>query len=288
MAGGSPTTKRRRLGAALRELRQAAGLTHDDVAAALLCSVGKISHLETARYNIALRDVRDLLNLYGVAGEQFDDLMELCRASRERGWWYSYKDALRKYFGQAVGLEPDADAIRTYEPLLMPGLLQTEEYARAVVRDGGPRELTDEEVELRVKARMLRQERLTDEEPPLELWAVIEEALLHRPVGGPEVLRAQLTRLAELARWPHITVQVLPTAVGVHPGACGSFLVMEFPDEEDPDVVYIDAVAGELYLDKPEEVRLCKLVFTKLCSLALPPTESRQAILAAAKELAGP
>jgi transcriptional regulator with XRE-family HTH domain len=264
-------------------LRQAANLTGDQVAEALMCSSGKISHIETARYKINPRDVRDLLALYGVTDGRADELLTLAKRAQETGWWQNYKDVLRKHFAVSVGLEADASAVRTYEPLLIPGLLQTEDYARIAIRDGGPLSLTDDDLDRQVEARMTRQQRLVGDKP-LHLWAVLDESALRRPVGGPDVMHAQLKRLIELIKRPNITIQVLPIAVGVHPGVAGSFFIIEFPEAADSDVVYVDAVAGELYLEKPDEVRMCKLVFDRLCAVALPPTESRKVVAAAAKE----
>jgi transcriptional regulator with XRE-family HTH domain len=276
----SPTVRRRRLAAELRALREAARLTCEEVAEHMECSASKISRVETGRVSVSPRDVRDMLSLYGVGAQQRDSLVQLARESRQKGWWHAYSDTIQPRFATYVGLEDAAAEIRTYEVSLVPGLLQTEDYMRAVIRAARP-DATNAQVEKRVKARLARQLLLTDPDPP-RYWAVIDEAVLCRTVGGPAVMHAQLNWLIARAALPHVTVQVLPFAAGAHAGMEGPFLIMGFPEQADPDVVYVDNTTAGIYLEEPAEILRYTLMFDHLRASALAPDDSLTRIAAGA------
>lgn len=282
----SPTVKRRRLAAELRNYRDQAGLTIDDVATRLEWSTAKISRIENARVSVLPRDVKFLLRTYGLdeSSEAWEPLLALARESRQKGWWHAYGDALSEPFQTFVGLEADADTLRTYESELVPGLFQTEDYARAVHR-AAMVTANDDKIEKHVAVRMARQERLREPDAP-EIWAVINEAVIRRVVGGPDVMRVQLSRLSEASRQPNITLQVLPFSVGAHAGMDGAFMILGFPEATDPDVVYVVYYDGTLYLEKPHEIQRYNLMFDHLRAAALPVDQSRELIARARDELA--
>ena len=267
--GKGPTVRRRRLAAELRRLRDAAGLTIDEVGEKLECSASKISRIETGHVGVTPRDARDLLELYGVQGDDREALVQLAREARTRGWWHAYSEV---FTGAFVGLEADASSLRAFQALLVPGLLQTEDYARAVIRAMRP-DAEEADIERRVVARMERQRLVTDAAPP-EYWAVLDEAVLHRLVGGPKVMAAQLSKLLELAAMPHMTIQVVPFGTGAHPGMEGPFVILGFPEQADPDVVYVDSTTSGAYLELPADVRRYSLMFDHLRAAALKPDDS--------------
>lgn len=267
----SPTVRRRRLGIELRRLRETAGLMIEDVATHLECSSSKVSRIETGKAVPRVRDVRDMLELYDVTDTQSDLLLTIVREAQQKGWWTDYEDVLPAAFETYVGLEADAASLRTFQHHVH-GLLQTEEYARAMLRGA---HLSDSEgVERLVALRMRRQEMLSKPTNPIELWAVIDEAALHRRMGGTGVMRGQLHHLVEMAEQPNVTLQVLPFAKGAHAGVIGAFTLIEFPDPTDNDVVYVDSPAGNIYLEKDKDLRRYTLVFDHLRAAALPPDES--------------
>jgi transcriptional regulator with XRE-family HTH domain len=266
----SPTVRRRRLGIELRRLRETAGLMIEDVATHLECSSSKVSRIETGKAVPRVRDVRDMLELYDVTDTQSDLLLTIVREAQQKGWWTDYEDVLPAAFETYVGLEAEASSLRTFQHHVH-GLLQTEDYARAMLRGG---HLSDSDgVERLVALRMRRQDMLTKPNP-IELWAVIDEAALHRLMGGAEVMRGQVARLVELADLPNVTLQVLPFTKGAHAGVIGAFTLIEFPDQTDNDVVYVDSPAGNIYLEKDKDLRRYTLVFDHLRAAALPPDES--------------
>lgn len=267
--GQGPTVRRRRLASELRRLRESAGLTIDEVGDKLECSASKISRIETGHVGVTPRDARDMLELYGLPGDEREALVQLAREARTRGWWHKYNEV---FTGAFVGLEADASSLHAFQALLVPGLLQTEHYARAVFRAMRPDD-TEPEIERRVSARMERQRLLTDPAPP-EYWAVVDEAVLHREVGGPEVMAEQLSRLMQAATLPHVTIQVVPFDAGAHPGMEGPFLILGFPEQADPDVVYVDSTASGVYLEMPADVRRYSLMFDHLRATALKPDDS--------------
>lgn len=279
--GQGPTVRRRRLASELRRLRESADLTIDEVGEKLECSASKISRIETGHVGVTPRDVRDMLELYGLAGEEREALVQLAREARKRGWWHAYNEV---FTGAFVGLEADASSLRAFQALLVPGLLQTERYTLAVIRAMRPG--ADEgEIARRVAARMARQQLLADPNPP-EYWAVIDEAVLHRMVGGPDVMAEQLERLLRVAEQPHVTIQVVPFGAGAHPGMEGPFLILGFPEQADPDVVYVDSTSSGVYLEMPPDVRRYSLMFDHLRATALKPDDTVELIAKAAERVA--
>jgi transcriptional regulator with XRE-family HTH domain len=279
----NPTVRRRRLGAKLRELREEQHLTAEDVAQQLLVSQSKISRLENGRRSISQRDVRDLCRVYSVTDEKLiEALMAMARESRQRGWWHAFGDVPYSVY---IGLEADAVSARNYESLFVPGMLQTREYAAAVIAGIQP-EAAPAQNEKRTEIRMRRQEVMHDPEKPLRMWAVLDEAVLHREVGGPQVMREQLEHLIALSAEPHITVQVLPYSVGAHPGMSGTFSILEFEDEADATIVYLEGVTSDLYLEKEADVKTYSTLYEHLRAQALNPDQTRDLIDRVAKDFA--
>ncbi len=263
MAGnGSPTVRRRELGAALRKLRTDRDWTVDYVAQQLLCSPSKVSRLETGHRGASARDIRDLSNLYGVDDEQRAHLMELASEGKQRAWW----QRLGVPYSTYVGLEADAVFIRDYGLGGMPGLLQTPDYARAVVRAHVPH-LVPGIVEQRVSWRMARQQILSRPQAP-RFHAVIDESVLHRVVGSPAVMHAQLSRLLEIAEFPNVSLGVIPFEAGALPSGNNKFIILSFTPGTISDVVYVEGLTGELYLDEPGEVEEYNVTFRALGELA--------------------
>jgi transcriptional regulator with XRE-family HTH domain len=278
----SPTVRRRRLALELRRLREAAKLTCEEVAEQLECSASKISRVETGRVSVSPRDVRDMLEIYGVADEQRDGLVQLARESRQKGWWHAYGDTIQPHFATYLGLESAASEIRIYEVNVIPGLLQTEEYARTMLTAGmvnSPRQ----DIERRVALRMERQ-RLSREYPP-ELWCVLDEAALRRHVGGREVMRVQLEHLLEMASLRNVSLQVLPFAGGAHPGIGRAFNILSFGEDVDPDVVYLELHESALWVENVEEVDRYHVYFNHLQATALSFEDSAAMVTAALKEM---
>jgi len=275
----SPTVRRRRLGYELRRLREKAGLTIEDVAGRMDCSASKISRIETGHSGVTPRDVRTLLDIYEVVGPEGDELVQIARDARQKGWWHPYSNVLTSAF---VGLEAEASAIRAYEQQVVPGLLQTAEYARAMLRAARP-DIDDDEVDRRVHVRMRRQS-LLGKEHPADLWAVLDEAVLSRPVGGDAVMRGQLAALVEAADRPNVTLQVLPFEVGAHAGMDGTFTILSFPNPADPPVVFAENATGGLFIEKSEELRKYEAIFEHIRATALPPEESVSFISELARE----
>jgi transcriptional regulator with XRE-family HTH domain len=275
MTTRTPTGRRRRLGAELRRLREAAGLTTDRVAEALECSQSKVSRIETGQVSATPRDVRDMLELYRVDPEQREAMVQIAREARQPGWWQKFvdvPDGVPAY----VGLETAASSIDVYMSLIVPALLQTADYARAIIGAVRP-DLPGREVDRRVELRMSRQALLDREQPP-DLHVLLEDAVLQRPVGGPAVMAAQLRRLLEAAERPTVTVQVLPVTAGAHAGMDGPFTIFGFPAPAEPDVVALDSAADALYLEGPEDVRRYRKVFERLLPAALGPAGSAELI----------
>ena len=275
----NPTVRRRRLGAELRRLREQKGLTAEEVAQQLLVSQSKISRLENGRRSISQRDVRDLCGVYGVEDVRIvESLMQMAKESRQQGWWHAFGDIPYSVY---IGLETEAASLRVFEPQVVPGLLQTPAYAAAMIAGNLP-EATAEQVDKRVSVRMRRQERITDPEGPLRMWAVVDEAALCRRVGDDQVMREQLLRLVEVSHLPHVTVQVLPFDVGAHPGLSGQFAVLEFTDTTDATVVYLEGVNSDLYLEKDTDVQAYSVMYEHLRAQALSAEQTRAFITDAA------
>jgi transcriptional regulator with XRE-family HTH domain len=241
------------LGAQLRRLRESKGISREDAGYHIRGSESKISRLELGRVGFKERDVVDLLTFYGVTDEpERTSLIALAREANQPGWWYSYNDVLPSWFQAFVGLEEAAELIRTYEVQFVPGLLQTEEYARAVISQGS-RDAPPDVVERRLSVRMSRQKALTRPDPP-RLWVVIDEAALRRPIGGPKVMHRQLEYLVAVASQPNLTLQVMPFRFGAHAAEGGAFSILRFPEADLSDVVYIEQLGGAMYLEKREDV----------------------------------
>jgi transcriptional regulator with XRE-family HTH domain len=282
VADHSPTVRRRQLIAELKRLREAAGLTQDDVAERLDWHATKVFRIETGRTGPHPNDVRVMMEVYGVTDQaQRDALVQLAKDARQRGWWYSYRDVLPSRYEFFIGLEEEAASIWTFELAAVPGLLQTQDYARALVR-GGPLELDHEEVERRVEVRMTRQRVLTKPDRA-QLWAILDEAAIRRVVGGPAVMRAQLQHLLTESEQGKTTIQVVPYSVGAHPGTAGSFTIQGFADPREIDVVYMETIGGSISVDKAEEVRHYATAFDHLRAVALSPEDTRAMLLAASE-----
>lgn len=268
-AQGGPTALRMLLGAQLRRLRETSGITRTAAGDAIRASASKISRLELGRVGLKDRDVRDLLTLYGVTGEeQRSAVLELAREARTPGWWNQYCEVVPDWFELYVGLEEAAARIRTYEVQFVPGLLQTEEYARAVVLLGHPG-ASAVEIEQRVSLRIRRQQVLTRPQPP-KLWAVVDEAALRRPLGPPAAMRAQLEHLIEVTRLPNVALQVVPLNAGGHAAAGGSFSILRFAEPDLPDLVYLEQLTSALYLEKQRDIDHYTAVMDQLCTQASP------------------
>jgi transcriptional regulator with XRE-family HTH domain len=265
-------------------LREAAGLTTQEVAVALECSDSKISRIETAKVPLKLRDVRDMLEQYGVDGPERDALIQLAREAGEKDWWQRYYGDLP--VSNLVALQDDAASIRSYQESLIYGLLQTEEYARAVLK-AIIVDLDHDQIERRVQFRMAHQNLLTREDSPA-LWVILNEGALRRPVGGRGVMRDQLERLTETAKLPNVTLQVLPFTAGEHSGMAGAFTIVEFQEPADPDVVFLESAMTEDYLEEAATVRKYAFLFDHLRAAALKPTDSIMFINKVAKELQSP
>ena len=268
----SPTVRRRELGALLRALRNEKGLTVEQVAKRLLCSPSKVSRMETGHGIATPRDIRDLCDLYDVTdAAERDRMTDLARQGKQQGWWQSYD----LDFGAYVDLESDAIAAQYYSSTVVPGLLQTADYARAMHEAVVPR-LAPERVDELVQVRMRRQ-RLLAREPPLFISAVMDEAALHRAVGGPAVMAAQLERLIEVTRTPSVTVQVVPFAAGAHPAMDSTFRILKFTSPL-PDVVYVEGLSGRFLIERSDQIGTYYETFEYLCSAALSPQDSIELI----------
>ncbi|NXY95490.1 helix-turn-helix domain-containing protein [Streptomyces sp. BR123] len=286
----NPTVRRRRLGMELRKLREDKGMTAEQVAERLLVSQSKISRLENGRRSISQRDVRDLCDVYEVEDRRLvESLMQMAKDSRQQGWWHAFGDIPYSVY---IGLETDASSLRTYEPQMVPGLLQTPEYAHALIRGAAP-ETGPADVEKRVQVRMHRQKRLSEtdnnnpEIGPLRLWAVIDEAALRRHVGDAQMMIDQLEYLIQQSEQPYITVQVMPFSMGAHPGMNGQYAILEFPDATDSTVVYIEGVTSDLYLEKANDVQKYSVMYEHLRAQALNVDQTRQFISDIIAEYAG-
>jgi transcriptional regulator with XRE-family HTH domain len=278
-----PTVRRLVLGNQLRRLREDSGVSREDAGYLIRGSGSKISRMELGKVGLKERDVADLLTLYGVRDQnERQSFLELVRESNQPGWWHRYSDLLPHWFQDYVGLEESATRIQTYEIQFVPGLLQTEEYARAVALRGLPEAPTDE-VERRVQLRMGRQ-RIFDSSRAPRLWAVIDESVLHRPIGDAKVLRDQIEHLQEVSLLPHVSLQVLPLRQGGS-AAEGAFTILRFTEQEIPDIVYLEHLCGSLYLDKPDEVEVYTKISHRLAVDAHTPEETRQVLAAARASL---
>jgi transcriptional regulator with XRE-family HTH domain len=281
---GGPTALRIALGAQLRRLREGSGLTTAEAGEAIRATHSKISRLERGRCAAKQRDVADLLSLYGVTDQdEREKLLALSREASVPGWWQQYSDVLPRWLELYVGLEKAASVIRTYEVQFVPGLMQTEDYARAVVLTGNAH-VPAGEVERRVTLRMERQRLLTQPGAP-ELWAVLDEAALRRAPAGPAMLRAQLEHLLELTGLPNVTLQVVPFRVGLHAAAGGPFTILRFPELDLSDVVYLEQLTSAVYLDQPHDVAGYLAVMDQLCVQAATGAASKDMLRAFLREI---
>ncbi len=258
-------------------------MTAEEVADRLLVSQSKISRLENGRRSISPRDVRDLCGVYEVEDSRLvESLMQMARESRQQGWWHAFAE-LSPSYSVYIGLETDASSLRVYEPQVVPGLLQTQAYAAAVISGALP-EVGHDEVNSRVQVRLRRQQRVWDEKNPLRMWAVVDEAALRRAVGGIPTMVEQLHRLVECSRLPHVTLQVMPFSAGAHPGVNGQYAILEFPEATDSTVIYLEGGTSDLYLEKPHDVQYYSVMYEHLRAQALSPEATRRFMIGLAEE----
>jgi transcriptional regulator with XRE-family HTH domain len=252
----------------LRRLREAKGLKIEQVASTLECAPSTVSRMETGQVSLKPRDLRAMLTLYEVSGARQEELLELARQARRRGWWHGHSDIV----GTFAKLEAAAASIRSYEALVVPGLLQTEEYARVVLRMGLP-DMPDHVIERKVKFRMARQSHLLREADPPAIWVVLDEAVLRRPIGGHAIMREQFRRLVLAVQQPNVRLQVLPFSVGEHPGIGGSFAIVSFTEPDD-QIVYLEQSERIVYPENAADISRYKLAFERLQAAAADPAES--------------
>ncbi|MFF3950195.1 helix-turn-helix domain-containing protein [Streptomyces sp. NPDC001902] len=248
----APTVLRMILGKRLQELRRGAGVSLEDAAKALRVKPLTIRRLEKAEVGLKILYVEKLLETYGAQQGEIDEFIAMAERANEPGWWHAYRDVLPSWFTAYVSLETGAKTLRTYEPHYVTGLLQTHEYARALLRAGFPHD-SEEDLERRVHLRLRRQSLLERPDAPT-LWVVMEEAVLHRAVGGPEVMREQIDRLLEASDLPHVSLDIVPFATGAHVGACAPFTYFRFEEPELPDIVYSEILSASMYLDQRSDV----------------------------------
>ncbi|MCW8101715.1 helix-turn-helix domain-containing protein [Streptomyces tauricus] len=280
----APTVLQMVLGRRLQELRLAAGLTAQEAGKRLRIAHTTVTRMEQAKVTLKWASVKALLEIYGLAPAEVEQFLVLADQANAPGWWQNFRDVLPAWFGAYVSLESSACRIRGYEPGVVPGLLQTRDYARSVLRLNRPRPTLDE-LERRVELRMERQTLLTRENPP-HLWVVMEETVLRRQAGpAPDVMRNQLDRLLEVSYLPNVTLQVLPFAAGLHPGAFGPFTLFRFSMEDFPDIVCTDALSRAAYSEDRDEVALYRETLDRMCAQALPKKSTRQLLADTRKEL---
>ena len=266
----SPTVRRRELGALLRALRNEKRLTVEQVAERLLCSPSKVSRMETGHGVVTPRDIRDLCDFYGVTEEaERNHLKQLAREGNQQGWWQSYDLA----YGTYIGLEAEARSISEFKSSVVPGLLQTADYARAGHEGTMPR-LSSEQIDRQIEAKLKRQQILTQDRPP-QFGAVLDEAALHRVVGGHAVMAAQLGKILDMSALPNVVVQILPYERGYHPALESNFTILELPDPA-PSVIYVEGLIGSHYLERTEDLERYRAIFAQLQSIALGPEDSAE------------
>lgn len=282
--GGGPTVLRIMLGNRLRGLREASGLTRKTAGNTIRASDAKMSRLELGRVGYKQRDVADLITLYGVEDpKEREAYLSLAHQANAPGWWHKYGEVLPSWFETYVGLEQAASVIRSYQVQFVPGLFQTDEYARAVILLGYPG-VSESEIDMRANLRMARQKILTALDGP-KIWAVLDEAALRRPVGGIEVMRTQVQQLIDLAELPNVTVQVVSFAAGGHAAAGGPFSILRFSASDISDIAYLEQLTGAVYLEKPADVGNYLMVMDRLCAEATSPSETTNLLEGLLKEL---
>lgn len=268
----SPTVLRMILGRRLKDLREQAGVSLDGAAQALHVTSLTIRRMEKAEVGLKIPYVEKLLQMYGADQQETDEFVEMAEQANQPGWWHRYRDVLPSWFTAYVSLECDARILRTYEPHYVTGLLQTHDYARAILRAGFPND-GEKELEHRVELRLRRQCLLRRSEPPT-LWVVMEEAVLHKLIGGPDVMREQIEHLLEASELPTITIDIVPFSAGAHTGAFAPFTYFRFDAPELPDVVYTEFLSGSMYLDQRPDV-VAHLEAHNRMSLLSSPTDSK-------------
>jgi transcriptional regulator with XRE-family HTH domain len=279
-----PPVRRRLLGAGLRRLREQGGFTLEDAARILECDRSKISRIETGQRGMRPKELRELLTEYGVPEARRNALVAIARQAHQAGWWQTYGHVLDDAYQDFIGLEATAAAIWTYEAQLIPGLLQTDAYARAIA-DASLVNETQEEHDQFVQVRLTRQQVLTRDDNPLQFWAILSEGALRQMVGGREVMRAQLAHLIEISHsQPNVDLQVLPFSAGAHAATSGPFVLMKFPDAPDLSVVYLEGQTGGVYLESAEEVARYTVVFDHLRASALSTAATLRLIEEVARE----
>lgn len=277
-----PTVRQRRFGAELLRLRTEAALTRDEVADRTKINPATLYRIENAKVRPQVRTASTLLDLYGVGQDEQEKLLALLRDANKRNWLQTYEDTFTDQYASFIGFEDEAEAVWNYESSFIPGLLQTENYARAVIAGTLP-EADEAQIDARAAARMQRQDVLR-RDSPLKLWAIIDEAALQRRVGTQDVRVEQLRHLQKVSRLPNVTLQVIPFAAGAHPGMPGSFVVMKFVEDVGQDIVYIESMAGDLFLESETDVSRYTVVFEHLRAIALSPAETIGLIARCAEE----
>jgi hypothetical protein len=281
---GGPTVLRMLLGAQLRKLRETANITRDDAGYHIRASGSKISRMELGRVSFKERDVTDLLEFYGVTDPaEREKLVQLTKEANATPWYQKFQDVVPDWFHVYVGLEEAAQLIRVYEVQFVPGLLQTQGYARATILQGSPG-LDPDEVERRVQLRLGRQKLLSKDSPP-RFWVIVDEAALRRPMGGRDVHIAQIERLMDVVSEPNITLQVMPFRYGGHAAEGGAFTIMRFPETDLPDIVYMEYLTGAHYIDKPEDVERYAAVMERLSVAGTSPDRTREILAGILKEI---
>jgi transcriptional regulator with XRE-family HTH domain len=276
-----PTIRARRLAHELRRLREERKITMEHLAEKIGWEQSKISRVENARSRTTGGDVMELCSVYGIEGEQLDELVRLARESRIRGWWHPYQDVLKEGFSDFLSFEAAATTCRGFEVSVVPGLFQTAEYARALFRSSTG--LTDEQIDRSVRVRLARQERLTNGENPLDVWQILDESALRRLVGDPGMMKVQFQHLLELGQLSNVSLQVLPFAAGVHAAIDGPFVLLGF--ESYPDIWYLENLRGGIFLEEPDQTRDGSIVFDHLRSAALNTSSSAAMISEAIDQL---
>ncbi|MEV2256331.1 helix-turn-helix transcriptional regulator [Streptomyces sp. NPDC050147] len=280
----APTVGQVVLGRRLQDLRERAGLKREEAARILRVAPATVRRMEMAEVALKIPYLQLLLKSYGVADDEADAFVTLAEEANKPGWWQRFHDILPGWFSMYVSLEGAASLIRSYEPHFVPGLLQTEEYARGVMRSGAIGQTNPEDIERYVALRMERQSLLTREDAP-RLWVVMDETALLRPVGGPEVMREQIDKLLEAVELPHVTLQVAPFAAGPHPGTYGPFVLFRFAMAELPDMVYSEYLTGAVYLDARTEVATHLEVMDRMAAQAATAHRTKEILRDLRKEL---
>lgn len=271
--GSGPTVLRMILGRQLQALREKAGMTYEQAAGEIYSSWYTVRRMERGEGGLKPLTVKSLLMAYGITDvREIDTFLALARDASKPGWWHSYDDVLPSWFKVAIGLEESASLIRAYEPQVVPGLLQTEDYIRALTAANFP-DATGDEIQRRVALRLDRQELLRRPAPP-EYWVVMDETVLRRPIGSREVMHGQLARLVEAAEMPAITIQVIPFTAGWHPALYSMFWAFRFPDQEMPDIVYSESLTGSYYMNKPAETTTYIEALDRMCAQAASPDQT--------------